>query len=194
MGQWTRDSEQLTTITDMDTDRDTDVNRDTGIDRDNDISRDTDTDKDTDTGNDRDKDTGKDTDTDRDMDANRDRNTDRERDHGHGQGHEQLQPITFKKTKSVESVKISKILEYCTLSTDVIFKFKNKHSSVTLTFKKIKNKPCSVNQRIDGQWTFQRTTEVVPTSVNSERQEDFNWNDLREQSYRLLRGPDREKG
>jgi hypothetical protein len=30
----------------------------------------------------------------------------------------------------------------------------------------MKNKPCSVNQRINGQLTFQRTTEVVPTSGN----------------------------
>jgi hypothetical protein len=33
---------------------------------------------------------------------------------------------------------ICTILEYCLLSVDVMFKFKNKHSSVTLTFKKWK--------------------------------------------------------
>jgi hypothetical protein len=38
------------------------------------------------------------------------------------------------KYKSVESIKGNKILEYCILSADVIFKYKNKRSSIKLTF------------------------------------------------------------
>jgi hypothetical protein len=30
----------------------------------------------------------------------------------------------------------------------------------------MKNKPCSINQKINGQWTYQRTTEAVPTTRN----------------------------
>jgi hypothetical protein len=76
----------------MDTDRNTNADRDTDVNRD------------TDTGNDRDKDTGKDTDTDRDTDTDMDTDRDRKTDHRHGHGHEQLQWITYKKNKGVESV------------------------------------------------------------------------------------------
>jgi hypothetical protein len=61
------------------------------------------------------------------------------------------------KNKSVESVKLNKILEDCIFSADVILKFKNKRSSVKLHFK-MKNKRCSVDQRISGQGKFQWTT------------------------------------
>jgi hypothetical protein len=55
------------------------------------------------------------------------------------------------KNKSVESVKFYKILQNRILSVDALSKPKNKR--------------CSVDQRINGQRTYQRTTEVVPSSA-----------------------------
>jgi hypothetical protein len=39
------------------------------------------------------------------------------------------------------------------------FKLKNKRSSVLVDILKIKNKRCCIDQRINGQQTFQRTTD-----------------------------------
>ncbi len=50
-------------------------------------------------------------DTDRSMDTDRDRNTYRGTDHGRGHGHEQLQRITYIKTRALKVVKINKILK-----------------------------------------------------------------------------------
>ncbi len=72
-----------------------------------------------------------DTNTDRKTDFDMDGNTDRDMDHGH----RQLEQTTLKKNMSVENVQFNKMLKILILDADVIFKFKNKSSSVTLTFK-----------------------------------------------------------